>query len=196
MAWLGGLPPRITPSAHIAGRSGDLQPLPPPAGCIPAIGADIVSGIPVEPAAGGEVDQVRFIDAGIVPIGGSFPVGANEAEAALANEAHPFAEGMGHGLKKLCIVTEHENSFPENPGVEGSRRRASPSALKKKRSGHVLERQKARATRATDRSELRGGEPVAANQPDIAHEAVQQFPGMHNDKSLDRPGALVEGDES
>lgn len=65
-----------------------------------------------------------------------------------------------------------------------------------KRSGHVPERQKARVTRATNRSRLRGSEPVAANQPNITQEPVQQFPGMQNDESLDRPRALVEGDES
>lgn len=181
MAWLGGIPPRITPSAHRATGSGDLQPLP------PAAGANIILVIPIEPAAGGEIDQIRFIVTGITAI---------DRETTLPNKAHPFAERTGHRLEKHRIIVRHTNSFPENPGVEGSRRRASPSARKKKRSGHVPERQKARATLATDRSELRGGEPVAANQPDITHEAVQQFPGMHNDKSLDRPGALVEGDES
>lgn len=187
MAWLGGIPPRITPSAHRATGSGDLQPLPPLASRPPAVGANIILVIPIEPATGGQIDQVRFIGTGITAI---------ERETTLANQAHPFAERTGHLLKKQGIIVGHTNSFPENPGVEGSRRRASPSAWKKNRSGHVPERQKARVTRATDRSELRGGEPVAANQPDITQEAVQQFLGMQNDESLDRPGALVEYNKS
>jgi len=116
MAWLGGIPPRITPSAHIKARSGDLQSLPPPAGGVPTIGADIVSGIPIEPAAGGEVDEVRFIDAGILAAIGSFAIGANEAEAALAYETHPFAERPGHRLTKQGIIVGHKKLLPGESG--------------------------------------------------------------------------------
>ncbi len=89
MAWLGGIPPRITPSAHIAAGTGDLRPLP------PAVGANIILVIPIDPAAGGQIDQVRFIGTGITVI---------ERETALANQAHPFAERTGHRLEKHRII--------------------------------------------------------------------------------------------
>ena len=116
MAWLGGISPRITPSAHIAAGSGDLRPLP------PAVGANIILVIPINPAACGQIDQVGFIVTGITAI---------DRETTLPNKAHPFAERTGHRLKKHRIIVGHTNSFPENPGVVGSRRRASPSARKK-----------------------------------------------------------------
>jgi hypothetical protein len=122
MAWLGGIPPRITPSAHRATGSGDLEPLP------PAVGANIILVIPIEPAAGGQIDQIRFIVTGIKAI---------DRETTLPNEAHPFAERTGHRLEKHRIIVGHTNSFPVNPGVEGSRRRASPSGEKEKRFGDV-----------------------------------------------------------
>ena len=89
MAWLGGIPSRITPSAHIAAGSGDLRPLP------PAVGANIILVIPIDPAAGGQIDQVRFIGTGITAI---------ERETTLANQAHAFAERTGHGLEKHRII--------------------------------------------------------------------------------------------